>query len=100
MSPDAPRMSAGGFLDVAGCQLGKINETFTGLQRRKNDLQAFRAVYIKVLHCLAQVSKWLIRVHLSALYDQARILSSCNISRYWKKPGSSRLKTLYSLHNH
>lgn len=46
MSPDAPRMSAGGFLDVAGCQLGKINETFTGLQRRKNDLQTFRFVNI------------------------------------------------------
>ena len=46
-----PRRSAGDSSDaywmyVGGVYPDKINAVFTGLQRRKNDLQAFRAVYI------------------------------------------------------
>lgn len=46
-----PRRSAGDVSAVLRMSAGgvcpdKISVTFTGLQRRKNDLQAFRAVYI------------------------------------------------------
>lgn len=46
-----PRRSAGDSSDAYWMYAGevctdKINAVFTGLQRRKNDLQAFRAVYI------------------------------------------------------
>lgn len=46
-----PRRSVGDSLDAYWMYAGgmcpdKINAVFTGLQRSKNDLQAFRAVYI------------------------------------------------------